>query len=248
MTLPASAAGRGHQSRRPTSASARASSGWPAVGRRRVEQQPAALVGITLPRRAQPLIQHGRRAVRHRAQPVPGHLAQRMTARLGLDGGDEPEFGDEALVIRGELAADTGRERVADELSFQQERGPAPPSLALAEPRERAARHQLPGGFGDHVVVGRGAPAGERGEVLLVPADLPDGERVALEQVRYARPVSPAGAGSRPGLSGGSRARCRWSSARRTGTGSPATRSADDRRPGVRTARPGSGTRRSPAA
>src|SRR2546430_14516636 len=113
-----------------------------------------------------------------------------MTARLGFDGGGEPEFGDEALIIRGELAADAGRERVADELSFQQERGPAPPSLALTEPRERAARHQLPGGLGYHVVVGRGAPAGERGEVLLVPADLPDGERVALEQVGYARPVS----------------------------------------------------------
>src|SRR5262249_55758880 len=35
----------------------------------------------------------------------------------------------------------------------------------------------------------RRTPAGERGEVLLVPADLPQCERVALEQVGYAGPV-----------------------------------------------------------
>ena len=162
---------------------------WPAVGLRRVKQQPAALIGITLARRTQPLVYHGRRAIRHRAQPVPGDLAQRMTARLSFNGGDEPEFGNEALVVRGKLPADTRGEGITDQLSFQQERGLAPPSLALAKPREGAARRQQPGGFGDHVVVGRGAPAGERGEVLLVPADLPHGERVALEQVDHARPV-----------------------------------------------------------
>ena len=57
------------------------------------------------------------------------------------------------------------------------------------EPREGAAGHQLPGRLGDHVVVGRRTAAGERGEVLLVPADLPQGERVPLEQVGHARPV-----------------------------------------------------------
>ena len=103
----------------------------PAVGRRSVEQQPAAFVGIALARRAQALVDQGRRAVRHRAQPFPGGRAERMTARLGLDGREEPELGDEALVVRGELPADTRREGVADELSFQQERGLAPPALAL---------------------------------------------------------------------------------------------------------------------
>ena len=87
-----------------------------------------AFVGITLAGRAQALIDERRRAVRHRTQPLPRCRAQRMTARLGLDGRDQPEFGDEALVIRGELPADTGRERIADELSFEQERGLAPPA------------------------------------------------------------------------------------------------------------------------
>ena len=68
-------------------------------------------------------------------------------------------------------------------------RGLAPPALALREPGEGAAGHELPGGLGNHVVVGRGAPAGERGQVLLMPADLPQGERVMLEQAGYARPV-----------------------------------------------------------
>jgi hypothetical protein len=39
------------------------------------------------------------------------------------------------------------------------------------------------------VAAGRRAPAGKRGEVLLEPADLPQGERVALEQVGRAGPV-----------------------------------------------------------
>ena len=34
-------------------------------------------------------------------------------AALGLDGGQQPELGDEALVVRGQLAVDPGRERVA---------------------------------------------------------------------------------------------------------------------------------------
>ena len=33
--------------------------------------------------------------------------AQRVTARLGFNGGDETEFGDEALIVRGKLPADT---------------------------------------------------------------------------------------------------------------------------------------------
>ena len=61
--------------------------------------------------------------------------------------------------------------------------------VALGEPREGAAGHELTGCFGDHVIVGRRAPAGECGEVLLVPADLPQRERVVLEQVGYAWPV-----------------------------------------------------------
>ena len=106
-----------------------------------------------------------------------------MTGRLGLHGREKPEFGDEALVVRGELTADAGREGIADQLALEQPRRVPPPAVALREPREGAAGHELPGGLGDHVIVGRGAPAAERGQVLLVPADLPHGERVALEQV-----------------------------------------------------------------
>ena len=239
MTLPASAGGRGHQSRRPTSASASASSDGQRLAAGGVEQQRPALVGITLAGRAQPLVQQGRRAVRHRAQPVPDGLAQRMTARLGLDRGERTRARrrstDSPRQARGRCP--TGR--CYGSAPFQQARGPAPPPLALAEPREGAARHQLPGGLGYHVVVGRGAPAGERGEVLLVPADLPHGERVALEQVGRARPVVEQA----PDPGQADQADAELDAAgpvrRRTGTGSPATRSAADRRPGGRIARPG---------
>src|SRR5262249_18777755 len=61
-------------------------------------------------------------------------------------------------------------------------------ALALAEPREGATGHELPGRLGDDVVVRRGAAAPEGGEILLVPADLLHGQRVALEQVRDGRP------------------------------------------------------------
>ncbi len=57
------------------------------------------------------------------------------------------------------------------------------------EPREGAAGHELPGRLGDDVVVGGRAPAPERGEVLLMPADLPNRQLVLLEQAGDTRPV-----------------------------------------------------------
>ena len=127
----------------------------PAVNRRSVEQQCAAFVGIVLTRRAQPLVDQGRRTIGHRAQAFPGHRAERMASRLGLHGREEPDFGDEAVVIRGELTADAGRESVPDELSFEQPCGLTPPALAVREPREGATCDKLPGRLNDHVVASR---------------------------------------------------------------------------------------------
>ena len=131
--------------------------------------------------------------VRRRAPPRLSSIAQSRcqvaafsgrSLRLGLDGGEQPELGDEAVVVGGQLAADARRERVAVQLALEQARGLLPPARALRKPREGAAGHELAGGLGDHVVVGRRAPAAERGEVLLVPVDLPYREVVVLEQVR----------------------------------------------------------------
>src|SRR5262249_18729885 len=146
--------------------------GWPAGRGRGVEQERAAFVLVALPGRAEPLVEERGGAVDHRAQPLPGGRAQRAVRRVGLDGGDKPQLGDEALVARGELAADARGERVADQLLLQQARGLAPPALAIAEPREGATGHELPGRLGDDVVVRRGAAAPEGGEILLVPAYL----------------------------------------------------------------------------
>ena len=165
----------------------------PAVWRRGVEQQGAAVVAITLPGRAQPLVDQRGGAVDHRAEPLPDGRAQRAAGRLGLHRREQPEFGDEALVVRGELAADTGREGVAEQLALEQTRGLPPPASALREPREGAAGHELPGRLGDDVVVGRRAPAPERGQVLLVPADLLDRELV----VARTGPLTPGQSSSR---------------------------------------------------
>src|ERR1700721_596928 len=65
----------------------------------------------------------------------------------------------------------------------------APPALASRKPREGTAGHELPGRLGDHVIVSRGAAAGKRGEVLLMPPDLLQGKRVVVEQEPYPGPV-----------------------------------------------------------
>ncbi len=75
------------------------------------------------------------------------------------------------------------------QLVVEQPAGVVPPAAALGEPRERAAGHQLPGGFGDHVVVGRRAPAAEGGEEPLVPVDLVGGDDVLLEEGGRAGPA-----------------------------------------------------------
>ena len=132
IELPASAGGRGHQSSRPTSASASASSDGQRLGTGASSSS------------ARPSSESPWRGGRSRSSSSAAALsaiapsrcqaagAQRVAAHLGLDGGEEPEFGDEALVVGGQLAADARREGVADELSLQQPRGRAPPPLALA--------------------------------------------------------------------------------------------------------------------
>ena len=69
-----------------------------------------------------------------------------------------------------------------EELAFEQERRLAPPAFALRKPRKGAASNKLPGCLGDYVIISRRAPAGERGQVLLVPADLRQCEGVMLEK------------------------------------------------------------------
>src|SRR5215472_13041512 len=129
--------------------------GWPAAVHGGVEEDRAAFVVVALAGWAQLFVEQGRSTVHHRAQPLPGGRAQRVAAGLGLSGGEESELRDETLVARGELAADARGESVADQLTFEEIAGPPAPALALAEPREGAAGHQLPGRFGDDVVVRR---------------------------------------------------------------------------------------------
>src|ERR1019366_5480798 len=141
--------------------------GWPAGGRRGVKEQRASPVAVTLPGWLRPLVEERGAAVDHRAQPLPGRFPQRVASGPGLARGQQRELGDEALVVRCELTAEARREGVADELAFE-ETGRLPLlAIDLREPAEGAACHELPGRLRDDVVVGRRAPAPERGQVFV---------------------------------------------------------------------------------
>ena len=171
----------------------------PAATVRGIEQQRAAFVVVTLAGRAQSLVGKRRGAVGHRAQPLPGGRVQRAVASLGLDGREQPEFGDEALVVRGKLAADARRERVAVQLVFEQARGLLPPARAFREttgrrswpraaPPPRRSRGCWPTSPGCGT---RRGTAGASGSAV---------PRVRCARKGQVRPATrPAGAGSRPG-------------------------------------------------
>ena len=105
IELLASAGDRGHQSSRPTSASASVSKDGHrfAVGASSNNPRPSSDhpggAAATAHRR-------GRLRCLPSRQDAPRRLVQRMTARPRLDGREKPQFGDEALVVRGELTTD----------------------------------------------------------------------------------------------------------------------------------------------
>ena len=178
----------GHQPSRPKIASPSDSSSGQRSHAGGIQQQRTALVVVALAGRPQPLIGKRRGAVNHRAQPLPGGRVQRAVAPLGLEGRQKPEFGDEALIIRGKLTADARRKGVPGQFVLQEAGGLPPPARAFGEPVKGTAGYKLSRRLGDDVVVGRRAPAPERGQVLLVPADLLHREFVALEEAGGARP------------------------------------------------------------
>ena len=181
-TLPASGGTAGHHASRPNSAVAQ-----------RQQRRPAALCSGASSSTTRPSSESPWRggwprqstsaaiasAIAHSSRHVA--IANRGTRGSSLDRGEHPELEDEPVVVRRQLTVDPGGEGVVRERRAQQRRGLAPPPLALGEPRERAARRELPGRLGDQVVVRRRSAALERGEVLLVPADLPH------RQFRYPR-------------------------------------------------------------
>ncbi len=189
IVLAASGVTGGHQSSGPNSAAPSASTVGQPPRCRGVEDQRAAFVAVALPGRPHPPVGQGGGAVGHRAEPLPGGGAQRVARGSGLHRRDQGQFGDEGVVVGGELTADARRERVAEQFTLEEARRAPPPASAFREPAERAAGHELPGRLGDDVVVGRRAAAAEAGQVLLVPADLLDGQAVLLEQAGRAGPV-----------------------------------------------------------
>ena len=194
--------------------------------------QRASLVPVALPRRRARL----RPAGRPRRPAIAASSAPRVAGRAGarsvrLDGGDQAELGDEPVVVGGQLAVHPAREGVGGELALE---------LARRRPRASASLSAYHG----KAQAAASRPAASATTWLL--ADEPRLRKAA----RYSwchqicRSASSLCSKRSPTLghssssrrihtqldAAGPRARCRWSSARRTGTGSAATRSAAARR------------------
>ena len=121
-----------------------------------------------------------------------------MAGGLTLGGGDQAELGDEAMVVGGELAVQAARKGVALQLALENRPGGAGPAAALREPWEGTAGDELPGGLGDHVVVGGRADAAEGGQVLLMAVELARSLRVPLEELLGPGPVIEESPDPRP--------------------------------------------------
>ena len=170
----------------------------PRVGVGLVEDERSALVPVSLPRRAAGRVEHCCGRVQGTGEEAEGLLAERVPRGPGLDEAHEPELGDEAVVVGGQLPVETAREGVRPQPAFQLSGGLCAPHLALGEPREGARRGEQPHRLGHHVVVRGGALAAKRRQVLLVPTDLGQGLRVLLEQLVDARPVVEQAADPHP--------------------------------------------------
>ncbi len=191
-----------------------------------VDDQAPPLVAVSLAGWGTGHVEHARGGIEARGQTDPHRGRQVGPSDGGLDRRDRDELGDEAVVVGGQLAVHAVRVGVGQEVAGQSGSGVVAPRVGLGVPGEGAGRDQASGFLGDGVVVGRGAMAAEGREVLLVPPDLV--QRPRRWSRRGHRPwASRRAVGApTPTRSGGRRARCRWSSGRRRGTGWRPTRSA----------------------
>ena len=171
-------------------------------------------------------VEHARRSAARSRRRAGAPCASASTAATRASSSDE------AVVVGGQLAVQPAGEGVRGELALEQRGGVrAATARDLGEPGKAQRGGEPPGRLGDDVVVGRGAVAAEGREVLLVPARSGAGRP---GRARRGRPTSGQSSSSRriqtQDEQPDARARSRWSSGRRTGTGSPATTTAAGRR------------------
>ena len=162
----------GHHARRPT-VRRRPEQHGPRIARRVVEDERASFVAVTLPRRPARTSRIAAAASRIAVMSCPG--PHRGRARLPVPRRRRPAR------ARGRTGGSRWRARGSDRLRRCSPPGGdaaggrrLAPVVALGVPRKRHRRPPAGRRLGDHVVVRRGATAGEGGEVLLVPPDLSD--------------------------------------------------------------------------
>ena len=132
----------GHQGRAPTTPAPRPGAAAHGSASGSSSDQRAALVAVALAGGSTRGVEQGRGGVERRA-PAASQVASPSgcPAASASDGGHEPELGDEAVVVGGQLAVDAAGEGVGGQLPFAARGGRvAAPPLALGEPREGAGR------------------------------------------------------------------------------------------------------------
>ena len=137
-----------------------------------VEDEHQALVAVALPRWSQRGVDDRRGGVDGAREQSPGARAERMTGRVRLESGVQAELGDEAVVVGRELAVEPGREGVGGELPLQQGCRVGPPARALANQGNAQAATSWPAASAMTWLLADEPRLSERGQVLLVPADL----------------------------------------------------------------------------
>ena len=120
------------------------------------------------------------------------------SGQIGLEGGQQGEFGHETVVLEGQFPVDTRSKCVPLHFLFQERACLQSPLLALCEPIEGQACYQLACCFGNNMVVGGRPPATEAIEVPLVPPDLIDRVTILLEQVSELPTIPRAASGPTP--------------------------------------------------
>ena len=167
----------------------RGEQGGAGIGLGMVEQQAAAMVAVSLPRRPGPHVERGGEGIDHRADALPDLAAQGALRSLAFGCRREKQLEHEDMIVARQFPVQTALKRLQTGLAAEYRGGLLPPACGLGEIGKGAAGRELAGGLGNDVVVRRRAVAAQAGKVFLMVMQLTQEVRVVLEQCRGGRPA-----------------------------------------------------------
>src|SRR5215472_2364665 len=167
----------------------------PALAIRRIEEDHLGVVRIALARRPAPDIQQGSPAIRHAGDSAVEIGAEGPAGEEAFRRADHEHFEDKAMIVAGLLTAEPIGKDLALGLDFEPGSGGAAPPAAWGKPGEGAGADIKAEELRQKMVVGRGAMAAQRGEILLMAEDLVASEARVLEAFGGSRPATEKAAG-----------------------------------------------------